>query len=42
MASSAIKQYQMMLENLTQQPKNLTKLETIAQNGDAEAMYILG
>lgn len=42
MASSAIKQYRMMLENLAQQPENLTKLETIAQNGDTEAMYILG
>lgn len=30
MKSSAIKQYQMMLENLSQQPENLTKLETIA------------
>lgn len=42
MVSSAIKQYQMMLGNLAQQPENLTKLEAIAQNGDAEVMYILG
>lgn len=42
MGSSAIKQYQMMLENLAQQPENLTKLETLTQNGDAKVMYILG
>lgn len=35
-------QYRTMLEALPEHPENLTKLETIAENGDAEVMYILG
>ncbi|SSY81175.1 SEL1-like repeat protein [Alysiella crassa] len=35
-------QYRTMLENLPQQPENLQQLEAIAENGNAEVMYILG
>lgn len=35
-------QYRTMLENLAQQPENLQQLEAIAENGNAEVMYILG
>ncbi|ULJ62198.1 hypothetical protein [Wielerella bovis] len=35
-------QYRTMLENLAQQPENLQQLEALAENGNAEVMYILG
>ena len=39
---SEIQKYREMLENLPQQPENLAKLEQLAENGNAEVMYILG
>ncbi len=37
-----IQKYRAMLENLSEQPENLMALEEIAENGNADVMYILG
>ncbi len=37
-----IQKYRAMLENLSDQPENLTVLEEITENGNADVMYILG
>lgn len=37
-----IQKYRTMLENLSQQPENLTKLEQLAEHGNVEVMYVLG
>lgn len=37
-----IPKYRAMLENLSEQPENLMVLEEIAENGNADVMYILG
>lgn len=34
--------YQSMLENIYNNPDNLTKLETLANNGNADVAYMLG
>lgn len=36
-----IQKYREMLENLPQQPENLAELEQLAENGNAEVIYIL-